>query len=578
MPELMDTTHIVTDRAGRWDSSFDPEMSDTEVAMLINLSPFKEMDPAKFPKRSPLRGIIRHETRIRRFKLGEFIVRAGDYGNSAFLVLSGELRVVIDPPLPDSVIGRSRPHRKGFFEAVAQLWRNHDQPEVRTEHDLSFDGELLTGTSLSSGQVGLRNVPAVLKAYRTEGHGPGQFLGEIAALTRVPRTATIFANSAETEVLEIRWQGLRDLLKYDRRLREYIDGIYRTNALSSQLRGIPMFAHLSETELQKIQDATEFFTYGDYEWSGDYKKMARAGKTGVEKETVIAQEGDYPNGIFLLRSGFARLSHKHGSGHRTLNYLGAGREFGLREIVHNWRNREHTVPFLNSLRVVGYTHLLFIPTAIIESVVLPGLPKALNPEQIVLDKLDEKDETPMENAGQWIGPDMLEFLAENRFFNGTAAMAIDLDRCTRCDDCVRACAATHDNNPRFLRHGPSSGNIMIANACMHCADPVCLIGCPTGAIHREVGGGKVVVNQATCIGCNFCANNCPYDAIRMVETREESGGFRVDAGMKPITKATKCDLCTEQRSGPACESACPHDALKRINLNDLSDFARWLNR
>ncbi|MBL6766111.1 MAG: hypothetical protein ISQ14_14240 [Verrucomicrobiae bacterium] len=48
--------------------------------------------------------------------------------------------------------------------------------------------------------------------------------------------------------------------------------------------------------------------------------------------------------------------------------------------------------------------------------------------------------------------------------------------------------------------------------------------------------------------------------------------------MKPISKATKCDLCNEQNTGPACQAACPHDALKRINLNDLGDFARWLNR
>ena len=64
---------------------------------------------------------------------------------------------------------------------------------------------------------------------------------------------------------------------------------------------------------------------------------------------------------------------------------------------------------------------------------------------------------------------------------------------------------------------------MIANACMHCADPVCMIGCPTGAISRESLGGQVVINDPTCIGCATCANNCPYDNIRIVETRSSSG-------------------------------------------------------
>jgi Fe-S-cluster-containing dehydrogenase component len=123
---------------------------------------------------------------------------------------------------------------------------------------------------------------------------------------------------------------------------------------------------------------------------------------------------------------------------------------------------------------------------------------------------------------------MLEFLTENRFYNGTATMMIDLDRCTRCDDCVRACAATHDGNPRFLRHGPISGRLMVANACMHCVDPVCMIGCPTGAIHRDSFGGQVVINPSTCIGCKACFNNCPYDAIRMVEIRDTDGDILLD--------------------------------------------------
>ncbi len=181
-------------------------------------------------------------------------------------------------------------------------------------------------------------------------------------------------------------------------------------------------------------------------------------------------------------------------------------------------------------------------------------------------------------AAAKIGADTLEFLTENRFFNGTASMLIDLDRCTRCDDCVRACAAAHDNNPRFLRHGLTNGRIMVANACMHCVDPVCMIGCPTGAIHRDAFGGQVVINPVTCIGCKACFNNCPYDAIRMVEIRDDVGALMVDKEMKPIIKATKCDLCVEQIGGPSCERACPHGALKRMNLNDLDTFASWLKR
>jgi Fe-S-cluster-containing dehydrogenase component len=331
-----------------------------------------------------------------------------------------------------------------------------------------------------------------------------------------------------------------------------------------------------------VAEAVEFATFGDYDWSGEYKRLAQAGSVRPEKEPVIVAEGDYPNGIVLLRAGFARVSQKFGGGERTLNYIGAGQVFGLNEIAHNWRRKDAPVNFQFSLRAIGYTHLLVIPTRVMEEIVLPSLPKnelpplcgdASSPKSAESDF----DSAPPETAArEKVGAEVLEFLTENRFFNGTATMVIDLDRCTRCDDCVRACASTHDNNPRFLRHGPNAGRLMIANACMHCADPVCMIGCPTGAIHRESFAGQVVINPATCIGCKSCASNCPYDAIRMAEVRDERGELLVDQELKPIAKATKCDLCVENWGGPACERACPHGALTRMNLNNLNSLAKWL--
>jgi Fe-S-cluster-containing dehydrogenase component len=104
---------------------------------------------------------------------------------------------------------------------------------------------------------------------------------------------------------------------------------------------------------------------------------------------------------------------------------------------------------------------------------------------------------------------------------------------------------------------------------MHCRDPACMIGCPTGAIHRHETAGVVVINDDTCIGCGTCANSCPYDNIRLVEIANSSGVPVVDDEGRPIVKATKCDLCVEQLGGPACARACPHDALRRVSASAL---------
>jgi len=570
-------TSSVLDRPQRWDAAFDSEMTPEAAARILTLAPFRDMKPENFPKRLSLADILQHDVRIRRFRQNEIVVREGDYGTSAFMIMSGNVRVVLGS-LPASVLGRREPTRKGIFKVLAQIWAGRKEPESFSPSQLKQDSRV-TARKDSDDQVRvfLQDVPRLLDENKTAMLEPGEFFGEIAALSRMPRTATVFAQGDNTELLEIRWQGLRDMMKYDNQLHDHIDQIYRARALASALREIPIFGHLSDENLKKVMAQTEFATYGDYDWSGEYKRLAQSGGAAQKPESAIAQEGDYPNGVIMVRAGFARLSQKFGNGNRTLNYLGAGQIYGLPEIAHNWRNAGSPVALQHSLRVIGYTHVLVVPTSVMENIVLPAAPKNLLPPPIV-ENADGVEIVTEEDAAAKIGADTLEFLTENRFFNGTASMVIDLDRCTRCDDCVRACATAHDNNPRFLRHGPSNGRIMVANACMHCVDPVCMIGCPTGAIHRDAFGGQVVINPTTCIGCKACYNNCPYDAIRMVEIRDRSGEFMVDKDMKPILKATKCDLCVEQMTGPSCQRACPHGALVRVNLNELDAFARWLKR
>jgi Fe-S-cluster-containing dehydrogenase component len=241
----------------------------------------------------------------------------------------------------------------------------------------------------------------------------------------------------------------------------------------------------------------------------------------------------------------------------------------MEEIAEAWQ-AGRSISLRHSLRAIGYLSTVVIPTPLFESLVLARDPNAKSGK---FAKLTAGE--PEEN----MEPSQVAFLVEGGFVNGTATMLVNLDRCTRCDDCVRACASTHDNNPRFLRQGPIHGNIMVAHACMHCQDPVCMIECPTGAISRQQDEGVVTINDQTCIGCATCSRNCPYDAIRMVEVRDARGKFiRATKDQKPIVKATKCDLCVEYSGGPACQRACPHDALVRIDMANVDSVTAWLHR
>ena len=117
------------ERPQRWDAAFDPAMTEADVARLLAIPPFNKMLPAYFPKRTPLREILRHDTSIRHYRKGEIITRQGDYGTSAFLILSGTTRVVLKPDLPPALLGRQAPVKKGFFRTLAQFWSGRRPPE-----------------------------------------------------------------------------------------------------------------------------------------------------------------------------------------------------------------------------------------------------------------------------------------------------------------------------------------------------------------------------------------------------------------------------------------------------------------
>lgn len=597
-------------RPERWGVPFDADMQQGDVDRLLSTPLFSQMEQSKFSAKIPLSGILKNDSRLLQCSHGEIIVRKGDWGNSAFFLLSGSVRVEIGPGrdgMPPEVLGRAPVERKSFFEALKQLWSRPRHTEVR---DLANYGSNKTNSGKGSDtRVFLQDFSQVVDRYKTTKIDAVEFFGEQSALGRIERTATVFADG-DCELLEIRWQGIRDLMSRVDWLRDRVDNRFRAYGLRAFLRVSPYFEHLeadpgATTEVNerlealstKVLKTAEFKSYGSYDKVDRFSKLVEAGNASdLAHESMIAQEGDYPYGVMLVRSGVVRVSHKYNNGHKTVSYLTPGQAFGVDEITKGWRDGQ-SVHLKYSARAVGYATVIVIPTAVFEEAVLEellagGATKLADPSLFHL-----KHESATTATGE-MDPGLLEFLVERRLVNGTATMLIDLDRCTRCDDCVRACAAAHDNSPRFLRHGPIHDKYMVANACMHCADPVCMIQCPTGAIHRNVQGGEVVINDATCVGCTACANNCPYDAIRMVQIRDKDGNpvypthtsvpgtkdsdelLPIMPTMKewePIVKATKCDLCADQNTGPACQNACPHDALVRLNLGDYETAADWLN-
>jgi Fe-S-cluster-containing hydrogenase component 2 len=161
-----------------------------------------------------------------------------------------------------------------------------------------------------------------------------------------------------------------------------------------------------------------------------------------------------------------------------------------------------------------------------------------------------------------------DFLTQE-LMQGQNLLLLDLDKCTRCDECVKACVATHDDHvTRLIRDGLRFDRYLVPTSCRACMDPLCMTRCPVGAIRRK--DSLDIVIEDWCIGCGNCGADCPYGNINVVNL-SVGGGGKAQAELRP--KAVVCDLCVEYAE-PNCVRACPHDAAIRVEPRTF--FAREL--
>lgn len=581
-------------RPDRWDHPLDPAATDEQVQWLLTHAPFSSMDAERFARNAPLPDVLKNDCRLLPLKSGDIIFREGQYGGTAYLVLDGRVRALLTPFLTQDEASKLNARGSFSFNSIFSFARRKKPHTNRRKRDRGNSRSEAANEPVV-GSVGYRSegnetrlfLQDVSAVYDSANHAvveAGEMFGEMAAVTRTPRDFTAVAET-DCLVLEIRWQGLK-LLKQDPAFRRLLDERYRSELLGKHLTETSLFKYIPAENLDAIVAAAKFEQFGDLEWYAKYRKTStKSPSQKIASEPLIADEGSYATGLWIVRSGFARLSRRQGAGHRTLAYLGKGKMFGLSELAnnHSQQTRKPPLPYQHALRAVGYVDLLCIPKQTVTQHVLPFIRAADLPPPIEQPRYQFGQpvlDAPLEKTKDNIETGLLEFLVERRLINGHQTMVIDTDRCTRCDDCVKACASTHGGTPVFSREGPQYGPWMFAHACMHCEDPVCMIGCPTGAIHRDSDSGLVKISEQSCIGCKTCAESCPYDNIRMVVSSDSRGRARLDeATGLPILQASKCDLCSSSgTAGPACQTACPHEALVRIDLSDVAKVSSHIQR
>ncbi len=248
----------------------------------------------------------------------------------------------------------------------------------------------------------------------------------------------------------------------------------------------------------------------------DPKQWSDREKTSMGRRWV---EAIYPG---LLRP----IRQKAGLGY-ILSYLSKGETVGEMGVlsgmprsatciayVHGDPDKAHQVRAAKWRRDESLVELVKIPKFLFEEIIAQSPAACLKIIEEVTVRA-QRDLVVKPLASNESGKTQFSEHAEDLgLMQGQRLMLVDLDKCTRCDECVRACVDTHeDGRSRLFLDGPRIGNHLVPATCRSCMDPVCMIGCPVGSIHR--GNNQQMVIEDWCIGCGLCANNCPYGSIQM---------------------------------------------------------------
>jgi len=456
----------------------------------------------------------------RHFKKGEIVCREGEYGSTAFYIVEGQAQVYLSTPMAHV---KTQGGATGFLSKLTSRLVGRQQARREEEGDrrsIPIDAPV---------DLPYDNPVATL--------GPGDLFGEMTCMSLYPRSATVRA-ATDCVMLEM-LRNVLDIIQRNKTLKAQLDANYKKRALDDHLRSVPMFSSLSPEFIDVLRQKVELVRYG--------------------KGDLICRQGDIADAFYLVRMGFVKVSEPHPGGELVLAYLGRGGYFGEIGLLGEGR-RTATCTALDHVELVRIHAEEFQQMVDQFPEVRHSLERAAH-ERLEQNRqrLTTATSTPLDS-----------FLTQG-LMEAQSLLVMDLDRCTRCDQCVRACADAHDGVTRLIREGQRFDKYLVATSCRHCRDPLCMVGCPVGSIRRR--NSLEVIIEDWCIGCGMCARNCPYGNINMhpfqVMEQDAVSGRQI-AVMKQ--KATSCDLCTEHAE-PTCVYACPHDAAHRVEPNE---FFRWL--
>jgi CRP-like cAMP-binding protein len=369
---------------------------------------------------------------------------------------------------------------------------------------------------------------------------PGQFFGEQSLLSSARRMATVVADS-DSILLEIERQRVEKLAKNRPEVLAAIESLYERRTIGVYVAQCGHFVGVDPRVIDQV--------------------IEKASLRILQRDDVVYQSGQPNDALYLVIAGHLKMTRGSVENGRVsvLGYFNAGDFLGVPD---DGAVRQATVTAL------GKTEVIRIPGELVSKLLQSDVIK----ERLKKVTFKRKDAMlKVLGGGQTVAMSAQQLMLDGQV-EAASLLIIDLEKCVRCGNCSASCHDRHGASRlarrgkkiRRREHGFKEGrhqHVLIPSSCYHCANPECMIGCPTGAIHREKDGEVNIYDF--CIGCTNCARRCPYDNITMAG-RVDAG--ELDAAGKKKSKqiATKCDLCAGYADA-ACVTNCPTGAVLRVD-------------
>jgi Fe-S-cluster-containing hydrogenase component 2/CRP-like cAMP-binding protein len=394
---------------------------------------------------------------------------------------------------------------------------------------------------------------------------PGMLIGEMGCMNNGPRNATVRARSRGA-VLVIR-RNMLHMLRRNKTARDMLDHAYSTRALENWMHGGTLFdgftPELSRKQLEILRTIP-----------------AEVRFVRVDPRETFIEQGERADCIYVLLSGRVEISEATSSGVAQVRaHLSPGQCFGEIGVISTISRRvAAAVPEsargkrIATCRSLDHVELIRISDQAIFTLI--------ERDEQLLPELEERCLAMIARNradSNLVKGDLRNEFSRQGLYQGQNLLLIDLEKCTRCLECVKACSDTHQGHSRLMFDGERFDKYLVPQACRSCHDPECLNGCPVDAIHRRPPAQSrsghptlAVFIEDHCIGCGLCAQNCPFHSIQMHDLPHARG-----AASRPIGAATRvarnCDLCESLDGVPRCVYSCPHGAADRPARDHITD-------